>query len=128
MNTENDNTCTSFRKHANRTNHSHLGLVSSGRLKNDGGSEADLLRIQTQVLNKRPSPRLTVVTNQIRGFQTPMLYEDEDEIERYSIAVDMRTMQEMHESFTDNMMKEDSPKIPMIPENDCPPSPSGIKR
>ena len=57
-----------------------------------------------------------------------MLYEDEDEIERYSIAVDMRTMQEMHESFTDNMMKEDSPKIPMIPENDCPPSPSGIKR
>ena len=44
INAENDNTCSSFRKQANRTNRSHLGLASTGGF-DSGGSEADLLRI-----------------------------------------------------------------------------------
>ena len=57
------------------------------------------------MLNKRPSPRLALVVNRLREAQSPMLGADEDEIERYSIALDMRTMQEMHESYNDEMMK-----------------------
>ena len=55
-----------------------------------------MLRIQTQVLNKRPSPRLAVIVNQMRGATGQILIENLDEIERYSLAVDMRIMQDMH--------------------------------
>lgn len=54
--------------------------------------EAEMLNIQSKVLNARPSPRKR---EELKSNEV-----DEDEIERHSIAVDMRTMQEMHESLT----------------------------
>ena len=75
---------------------SQLGLASTGEFETGGGDEPNLMRIQTQVLNKRPSPRLAGIVNQMRGATGQMLVENLDEIERYSLAVDMRTMQDMH--------------------------------
>ena len=67
------------------------------RIKSD---EADLLRIQTQLLNPRSNSRLNSDIANSLGSQTY-----NEEVERHNIAIDMRTMQEMHDTLKDQAWK-----------------------
>ena len=80
-------------------------MRNQNRRKQEEDDEADLLRIQTQILNPRSNSRLNSdillksfdqLQLQQRGNQLLQLNE---EGERFSIAIDMRAMPEMSDTL-----------------------------